>query len=467
MKINLRKLTKTLLFTTSVVSLTAGIAVNNSVADNVSSAENYVKSDFEIKLNAYTHFQAGYRKQNNLNGEDVNGKREKNVSNNRQDFAFYNDAAFTITAQKPVDDVKYGGKIVLVPTAKKKGSPSYNGTHIFVESSFGRVEMGSPLSAGNNMHTDAYSIVAATGDDWSRYADFTTNHMRQSDSIAGKTIDGANFDGNQLAPSFITYSEFFLDSKLVTQSDNSSFSNEPSRAVSYYTPKFKFGSGTKIQLGITYIPDSSNTGVGSATAASSGARTIKISLDGNEAFVIDSSVKDAFSGGICLEQNISDGVDFKLAVTGEHGKSAGNAVRKSATDALNGEKFKLKDLRSYNIGGIVNLGNFSIAGSYGSLGKSLTTAAYHKTGRETKYYSGAVAYKYGPFNTSVSYFKSDQYKNTVDAIALGADFKLAPGLKPYAEIATFTLKGKPEFFPELKKKKNKGTVAILGLKLSF
>jgi hypothetical protein len=44
---------------------------------------------------------------------------------------------------------------------------------------------------------------------------------------------------------------------------------------------------------------------------------------------------------------------------------------------------------------------------------------------------------------------------------------LAPGFKPYAEISGFSLKGKPEFYPDLQKKKTRGTVALIGAKLSL
>ena len=124
-------------------------------------------------------------------------------------------------------------------------------------------------------------------------------------------------------------------------------------------------------------------------------------------------------------------------------------------------------MKTYNIGAILNAGNFSYAASFGSLGKSLTTPEFHKVGRETTYYTGGVAYKQGPFTTSLTYFRSDQYKNTVDCVTIGTDYKLAPGFKPYAEISGFSLKGKPEYDRDLKKKKSRGTIALIGAKLSL
>jgi len=355
---------------------------------------------------------------------------------------------------------------VLVPTAKRKGSASYNGSHIYLESSYGRIEAGSPIDAASNMLIDSSEIASATGGDWDRYAKFDSADLKQ---------------GYDFGPSFATFGEFFLDSKLVSAVENRPYSNEPGRRISYYTPKFDFGKGAKVQVGISYTPDSSNTGADDPNKNSTGVEIKKIGRNGvatNEYFKFDKSVKDAISGGVVLEQNISDGVDLKLALTGEYGK-ASNVEKydntnnspdplKAASDTQNKlGTYKLKDLRTYNIGAILNAGNFSYAASFGSLGKSLTTPEFHRTGRETTYYTGGVAYKQGPFTTSLTYFRSDQYKNTVDCVTIGTDYKLAPGFKPYAEISGFSLKGKPEYDRDLKKKKTRGTIALIGAKLSL
>lgn len=457
MKINIKKLNKIVL----MASVLLGFS-KMSVANEIESGSMPVISDLKVKLSGYGHFQGGYRNQNHLKGDD------KNVSANRKSFAFFNDAALFADISNKVNDVTYGGKIVLVPTAKRKGSATYNGSHIYLESSYGRVEAGSPMDAASNMLIDSSEIASATGGDWDRYAKFDSTDLKQ---------------GYDFGPSFATFGEFFLDSKLVSAVETRPYSTEPGRRVSYYTPKFEFGKGAKIQMGISYTPDSSNTGADDPTKNSTGFDIKKIKRDGttdpNHYFKFDRSVKNAISGGVVLEQNISDGVDLKLALTGEYGK-ASNAEKydntnnspdplKAAPDTQNKlATYKLKDLRTYNIGAILNAGNFSYAASFGSLGKSLTTPEFHRTGRETTYYTGGVAYKQGPFTTSLTYFRSDQYKNTVDCVTIGTDYKLAPGFKPYAEISGFSLKGKPEYDNgNLKKKKTRGTIALIGAKLSL
>lgn len=455
MKINIKKLNKVML----IASVLFGFS-KMSLAGDIESGSMPVTSDLKVKLSGYGHFQGGYRNQNHLKGDD------KNVSANRKSFAFFNDAALFADISNKVNDVTYGGKIVLVPTAKRKGSATYNGSHIYLDSSYGRVEAGSPMDAASNMLIDSSAIASATGGDWDRYAKFDSTDLKQ---------------GYDFGPSFATFGEFFLDSKLVSAVETRSYSTEPGRRVSYYTPKFEFGQGAKIQIGISYTPDSSNTGADDTNKNSTRVEIKKIkkdSTDPNHYFKFDQSIKDAISGGVVLEQNISDGVDLKLALTGEYGK-ASNAKKMNNTnnspdplkDTSDAQKelgtYKLKDLKTYNIGAILNAGNFSYAASFGSLGKSLTTPEFHKAGRETTYYTGGMAYKQGPFTTSLTYFRSDQYKNTVDCVTIGTDYKLAPGFKPYAEISGFSLKGKPEYDLKLKKKKTRGTVALIGAKLSL
>ncbi|MFK7973382.1 MAG: porin [Rickettsiaceae bacterium] len=405
-----------------------------------------VVSDLAVKLSGFAHFQSAYRNQNKLE------KDEKNVSANKKNFAFYSQAALVANISNQVDEITYGGRIVLVPTTKAKGGTSYNGSHIYLESEFGKVEAGSPSLPSQTMSIGAGDITAASLTDFSSYAKFDTDYLTQ----------------RGVSPTFATSTDFFLDSALNTTLDSKKYSSEPSRSVVYYTPKFDLGSSTKIQVGISYTPDSSNTGADKASTKGSGVTEKIIDHGGVYKFKMDRSVTDAFTGGICIEQNFSDGVDLKVALTGEYGKSAGSAQKFAAKDDTDPTKtFKLSDLKAYSVGAVLNVGNISYAGSYGSLGNSLTTPELHKTGRKTEYYTGAVAYKQGPFTASAGYFKSFQFKNTVDAVSLGTSYKLAPGFKPYASITGYTAKGAPVCFPDLDKKTTRGTVFVLGAKMSL
>jgi hypothetical protein len=197
---------KILLVTASTIAISA-----SAIASNVSSTETPVVSDLKVKLNGFAHFQAAHRTQSKLKGS------EKNVSSNRRTFAFYNDAAMVAEVSNEANEMTYGAKIVLVPTAKRKNSPTYNGSHIFLKSDFGKIEVGSPIPSSANMIIDEGTIYAGSGN-WDNYAKTALSDIVQN---------------SKATPSFATCSDFFLDSKLATSLDSKKYSAEPSRSISF------------------------------------------------------------------------------------------------------------------------------------------------------------------------------------------------------------------------------------------
>lgn len=424
-------------------SISMTLLSSQAFADEKSKPKKPVESStLNIILKGYFEFESGFRNQSKIKAAD------KKVSHNRDTFAFHSRSAFYTKGQNEFNDVTYGAKIVLVPTALRKSGGDFNGSHLFVITDYGKFEAGSPIDSSSQMSVGAGDIVAGGGT-WYRYAK--------------KSPSSFKFRG--ASSTIATSSDFWLDGSLSSSVPNRVYSDEPSRSISYYTPKVALTPSTKFQAGITFTPDTSNTGADGLTKQSSGVDKRIVSENGKEVFEIDRTSKDVISGGFTVEQNITDGVDVKIGATGETGRSAGKAVRKSGDKKI--AEYSLSDLKSYNVGAVVTLGNFAVAGNYGSLGKSLTTKEYYRTGRATNYCEGAVAYNQGGFKTSVKYFESEQYKNKAQAIILGTDFNLAPGLKPYASISTFNIKAKPEFYPEAEKRKTRGTVGILGAKLSL
>lgn len=442
----MNKITKIMLATVSIAAIASSAFAGKKEERSVP-----VVSDLKVKLSGYADAEMGARNQSKLQGT------EKNVSANRKHFALFSSSAIAAEVSNKAEDIEYGAKMVLVPTTKRKASPSYNGSHIFVESDFGKFQAGSPIVPGTTMALDGGEITAASMTGWSRYTEFKTAHLKQ---------------GSKLTPSFATSADFFLDDKLATNNKTNNYSTEPARSVAYYTPKFELGKTTKVQLGLSYTPDSSNTGAGNPSQSSGGDTTVELDTADSATiskFEIDRSVKNAFSGGVAIEHNISDGVDLKIALTGECGKAAGSVKQYNIgnTSTTADTTHKLSDLRAYNAGAVLNVGNFAFAGSAGTLGKSLTSAEFHKTGRKTDYYTAAAAYNQGPFTASVGMFKSNQFKNKVDSISFATSYQLAPGFKPYASISGFMVKGKPEYRTDLDKKKSRGTVALIGAKLSL
>lgn len=397
-----------------------------------------VISDFNVKLGAYAAFEAGCNKQNHVQHE------EKAVSANKKGVAFYNDTALYANISNKSNDVEYGAKIVLVPTAKRKNSPEYNGSHIFIKSEYGHMELGSPIPA-------AQAMMISDGSIPTKYIKNASNYLKQNKAHG---------------PSFLTSDGHFLGDSIVAEFDKAPYSAEPSRTINYYTPKLTLGNVTRAQIGISYTPDSSNTGAGSCNEKTTGRDTTNIGLNNLSKITLDKSVKDAVTAGIVIENEYSPNSSLKIALTGEYGKSVGYATEYSAGDKELA-KHKLANLRSYNIGGELTINDITLNACYGNLGKSFTTNVLHKSGNKSHYYNAGIAYKYNETTTKLSYFGSDQYKNKVDSIKLNISHVLAKGLKPYAEVTSYRLKGKPEFYKDLSNRTSKGIVGVVGLKLTL
>jgi hypothetical protein len=433
-----------------LLGILSSLATSAYALDIPASLDNKEASDnTQFKLEGLFNFQGGYAsKKNTVNPDQLvsDSNTDESINGSRKKVKFYTESYFSASIRQQIEELAYGAKIVLVPTSKIKASPSLNGSHIFLESEFGKVELGSPHDAASKLRITGGDVAA--GGVWGTYGD----------------IDDKALKYKGLSPEFADSEDYFQDvlfrSKLGQISDKA----EPARKVSYYTPKMQ-----GFQAGISYTPDTGNTGGGAITASQSGIDEIEIEGTSNT-YIFNKNVKDALAAGLSYEHNISDGVDLKVAASGEYGKSAGK-LRVIENKGKDSEKllnsYKLSDLATYNLGLTLNYGNFSYGASYGTLGKSLTTKEFHKTGRNTKFLNGAVAYGQGPIKTSVSYFKSNQFANTLNSVTLGSEYKLAPGLLPYAELSYFEAKGKPSFYPEAPKRKTRGTVAVLGAKLKF
>jgi len=407
-------------------------------------------SDTEIKLEGFYLFESGYSNQNHLGAYE-------NISDNKKKSAFYTEAAFAATITKTINDVIGGVKIVLQPTTRSKTSTGYNGSHIFIETSYGKVELGSPYDAGNKLRITGGQVVAGTGG-WWRYANLTSQYMQY----------------NKLRPDFDNSPSFYIES-FSNNFDEFNVKAEAARKISFYTPKMK-----GFQAGISYTPDTANTGgnkninnvafdntVTGITKVNTGIK--RHIVENSELITINQNLVDSVSGGLTYEHALGEDADLKLSVTGEYGKPARLAVRSKIINKKYTilDTYKLSNLKAYNLGAVFTYGNFSCGASYGNLGKSLTTPEYHKNGRDAYYYNGAVAYGQGPIKTSLGYFKSSRYKNTLDTITLATEYKIMPGLLPYAEVSHFQAKGKPVYYPEAPNKKTSGTVGLIGTKLKF
>jgi hypothetical protein len=389
------------------------------------------------KIEGMLNFETGFRKQSKVPAAS------KNVSSDRRNFAMDSDAHIAATISNEMDMIKYGARVDLQTTTKGSGSSSFSGSHIFTESSYGKWQFGSDFDAGTQMRIDGFNVARGSGDNWTKYAWFDG----EADGISWVQTPGAS----------ILSGKYRVDNGV-----------ETSRKVTYFTPKF----ADKVQVGVSYIPDTTNLGIASLSSRydAKAARTIDVA---NVRYTEKPGAKDAFSVGATFEHEISDGVNIKVALTGEVGKSSAKGTKENTVNSVvvpnTKTEYKVDGMRTYNIGAVLNYGVMSFAGSYADLGKSLTSVEVDGAGkRKTKYYTAAAAYNQGPVGLSVFYTRGQRLKNTVNSYTFGTDYKLAPGFVPYVEVTYFKGKGKQlPVFNNPAKLTRKGTIALIGATLKF
>jgi predicted porin len=107
---------------------------------------------------------------------------------------------------------------------------------------------------------------------------------------------------------------------------------------------------------------------------------------------------------------------------------------------------------------------WSLAGSYGDWYNSDLAKTGGSLADGTTYWSAGVAYEVGPFGASVTYLDSTYdtviKDNKFQNIVFGIDYKLAPGLTPYAELSLYDENAANTVA-------NKGSVGLIGTQLSF
>ncbi|MDX2049998.1 MAG: porin [Rickettsiaceae bacterium] len=358
------------------------------------------------------------------------------ITNNNKDLGLYSKAYLALEISRTQSLINYGAKIVVNTTAK--GS-SLAGSHLFFESIPGRLELGSNLYATNTMTVSPYSISAATGDGFIRFANLLPEDEERgtiSSYLTGYTDYSLIYDGLYEA------------------------NMEKPRGITYYSPKI-----LGLQAGVTYVPDTTNFG-------SSG-------LDKNTNEIITFNSKsysyNYYNVGIAnllavastYEIDATRDLSFKFGAGFEHGQT--KTHYDSSTPAL-----KFRDLKSYNVGVIATYGNYSSSLSFADLGKSLTYKGIENIYPNVKnrLYSAGAAYDQGPYGLSLTYLNNDKFNGTLRSLTLGAQYKLVKNLTTYAELTRYEYKQKGTNqsyleYSKITKGRNAGSIVILGTKLSF
>ncbi|MDX1916598.1 MAG: porin [Rickettsiaceae bacterium] len=380
-------------------------------------------SDINVKLKGVVDFQAGYFNSNAPTGFlDENGLRPNRISRYQKDFAFLNTASLGLEAINTLEDgFIYGAKLGIETTAKS--SRKFQSC-LFVQGDYGRGEMGSDQSAASKMRITPYSIASGAGATWDIWV--------KADPTATKTSE---------VP-FVTGFSNFLDQKM-----RSSGKIEYSRKVTYYTPEI-YG----LQAGVSFIPDSSNVGY----------------TDIKDTSVTHSPVyskyyfyiKNGVSGGVTYKYDISKDLKMKLSLVGENGKVI--AIAKNVKTTL---PYDFGYLQTFNVGAQIDYLDWSFACAYADYLNSLTK--HTELRKATNIFGGSIRYKINDASFSLAHIRSMHKNNKVHATTLGADYKIAPGLKTYAEATYFESKGAYLSEDFTKSTSHKGVIGLVGAKLEF
>lgn len=330
------------------------------------------------------------------------GLVEDDLDANQRSHGFRNDTEVSIRVDGKSDSgLGYGAVIDL--EADVTGDANNEGlnaarTYIYLDGGFGRFELGSNEGAGATMAIDADNIAAATG------------------GINGSWV----FFANNPVGAFIATPELPLEhGSTALLGDESTVNNNK---ITYYSPRF-----SGFQLGVSYAPDLTDRGqTVSRTDVGGGAGDI---------FELAANYEGQF-----------DMVD--LGVSGTYIFGDGDAG--------------VEDINAWNIGAMVGYKGFSVAASYGDWDDSLMA---NGTNADSDYYTLGAAYETGPFALSATYMDSNlemgAIDNDFDNLVFGADYKMAPGFTPYAEISLY------DFDAAGAVGDNDGTAFIVGTQLAF
>lgn len=338
----------------------------------------------KVTLGGNADFQMGYGSGNDIKQNDV------------RNSAFKSDTEVTVRVDGKTDGgLGYGGGIDLeadttADADQNSTVTNASRTFIYLEgNSWGRIQAGSDYGVTNTMKVDAASIARATGGidgDFTYFMDVHATPAQNNRVIATPDlILDYGFDGTTASSNPILGDE----------------TTETANKISYYTPRFMGA-----QLGVSYLIDNDNRG-----------QTIGVSKT-----TTTGEAHNIITAGATWEGTFSN-VGIKLGATMERGDAQDSTY---------------EDLRSWQAGAKLSYMGFSVAGSYGDWGDSVRLTSLGNV--EADFFTLGAAYEAGPIGVSVTYLDStyegsSTTENEFSNLSVGADYKLAPGFTPYAEVS--------------------------------
>ena len=171
-----------------------------------------------------------------------NDAADQHKSGFNQNFAIKTSGAIAAIFEKNLTETfKYGAKITLKTTTLPKSSSKFNGSHIYVKDTWGKVTLGCDY--------DAMASSSVTGLD--------AAVAKYGASVYGVSNE-VEENGEAKKISVSPYYSFILDTTLRAGAFDEGSSTEPARKLVYYSPKLLDGG---LKLVASYTPDSSNCGI--------------------------------------------------------------------------------------------------------------------------------------------------------------------------------------------------------------
>lgn len=342
------------------------------------------------------------------------------------------------TADKNEANNKYGVEI----EARANTSPSSSGNsnfaskvYVFVENTAGRIEAGANDGASEAMSVSAASVAKATG------------------GIDGDYTSWLPYGAISLDKQHVLNDTFLVYPTLPYASEHAKKANK----LTYYTPTIN-----GFKAGMSFVRD----------VTVQGTTYEALSFKGT-------GYRNVIEGGISYENKLEK-VRMNLSATGQVGEA-----RDAYIESIHRTQ-ELKRLGAWQVGTKVSFEGLNLAGSYGNWGKSGTekNPLAGTPNKKAQFWTAGLSYnhkdkggvsltymnseKIGAFALgSIDYIKSNQTlfdaaKQKFHALSFGAEYKVMPGLMPYAEVTTFNYKT-----PLTDVAGNKGTVVLGGVKLNF
>jgi hypothetical protein len=319
--------------------------------------------------------------------------------------------------------LEYGANITLYANTSEaaSGKDTVNAEtgSVYLKGDFGKVELGSMYAPAKKMGINGATFAPAGEGFAGDYRYLITNDTVGS-SAAG-----------------------FIERAVLPSVDLKVNKGSTANAVAYTTPEYM-----GLQAAIAYVPDTEIRGTASSF------KNVLKSSPASEYH------KNLIQGGLTYKATF-EGVGVQLSAVGERAKYKNEA---------------LKDLQAWEVGMAVDWMGLSIAGNYGNTGKS--GLAKFADAKSSYYYSAGLAYNYQAGTVGVNYLSTKQAqlnadefaaaagrRNNLQVVSFGADYKLAEGLMPFAELTHF--KAKDAVLKELAQPHNDGWVFVIGTKVKF